>query len=119
MSSSADFRKTKYVSHWLRNVHRCPPPRSHPSSPSVKLVKRRWVVWDVLFLLNLQTQNLMSITCFVSPRVAAVAEWYRYRSVACLVTNSSPVPLKTLRVGQRRSNLICRELKRPPIGGVW
>ncbi|GFV76349.1 uncharacterized protein TNCV_4413281 [Trichonephila clavipes] len=32
---------------------------------------------------------------------AAVAEWYRYRIVACLVTSSSPVPLKTGRVGQR------------------
>ncbi|GFX05430.1 uncharacterized protein TNCV_1007521 [Trichonephila clavipes] len=33
--------------------------------------------------------------------VAAVAEWYRYRIVACLVTSSSPVPLKTHRVWQR------------------
>ncbi|GFX72621.1 uncharacterized protein TNCV_4062171 [Trichonephila clavipes] len=33
--------------------------------------------------------------------VAAVAEWYRYRIVACLVTSSSPVPLKTRRIGQR------------------
>ncbi|GFS55786.1 uncharacterized protein TNCV_4497681 [Trichonephila clavipes] len=32
---------------------------------------------------------------------AAVAEWYRYRNVACFVTSSSPVPLKTRRVGQR------------------
>ncbi|GFV61665.1 uncharacterized protein TNCV_188231 [Trichonephila clavipes] len=32
---------------------------------------------------------------------ATVAEWYRYRIVACLVTSSSPVPLKTRRVGQR------------------
>ncbi|GFV01973.1 HTH_Tnp_Tc3_2 domain-containing protein [Trichonephila clavipes] len=29
--------------------------------------------------------------------VAAVAEWYRYRTVACFVTGSSPVPLKTRR----------------------
>ncbi|GFU41305.1 uncharacterized protein TNCV_3011301 [Trichonephila clavipes] len=35
--------------------------------------------------------------CFV----AAVAEWYRYRIVACYVTSSSPVLLKTHRVGQR------------------
>ncbi|GFX54814.1 uncharacterized protein TNCV_2557001 [Trichonephila clavipes] len=34
-------------------------------------------------------------------RVAAVAEWYRYRIVAYLVTSSSPVPLKTRRVGKR------------------
>ncbi|GFX38024.1 uncharacterized protein TNCV_3836231 [Trichonephila clavipes] len=33
--------------------------------------------------------------------VAAVAEWYRYRIVACHVTSSSPVPLKTRHVGQR------------------
>ncbi|GFX57042.1 uncharacterized protein TNCV_3702071 [Trichonephila clavipes] len=33
--------------------------------------------------------------------VAAVAEWYGYRIVACLVTSSNPVPLKTRRVGQR------------------
>ncbi|GFV51275.1 uncharacterized protein TNCV_2174621 [Trichonephila clavipes] len=33
--------------------------------------------------------------------VAAVAEWYRYRTMACLVTSSSPVPLKTRRLGQR------------------
>ncbi|GFX27413.1 transposable element Tcb1 transposase [Trichonephila clavipes] len=33
--------------------------------------------------------------------VAAVAEWYRYRIVACLVTSSIPVPLKTRRIGQR------------------
>ncbi|GFV41075.1 uncharacterized protein TNCV_2666661 [Trichonephila clavipes] len=32
---------------------------------------------------------------------AAVAEWYSYRIVACLVTSSSPVPLNTRRVGQR------------------
>ncbi|GFU69907.1 uncharacterized protein TNCV_2470101 [Trichonephila clavipes] len=34
-------------------------------------------------------------------KVAAVVEWYRYRTVACFVTGSSPVPLKTRRVGQR------------------
>ncbi|GFV62577.1 uncharacterized protein TNCV_4392651 [Trichonephila clavipes] len=36
-----------------------------------------------------------------TPWFAAVAEWYRYRIVACLVTSSIPVPLKTRRVGQR------------------
>ncbi|GFT43603.1 transposable element Tcb2 transposase [Trichonephila clavipes] len=35
------------------------------------------------------------------PRRSVVAEWYRYRNVACFVTSSSPVPLKTRRVGQR------------------
>ncbi|GFT37785.1 uncharacterized protein TNCV_4128621 [Trichonephila clavipes] len=32
---------------------------------------------------------------------ATVAEWYRYRIVACLVTSLSPAPLKTRRVGKR------------------
>ncbi|GFV19344.1 uncharacterized protein TNCV_3662771 [Trichonephila clavipes] len=39
--------------------------------------------------------------CLLAFPVAAVAEWYRYRTVACFVTGSSPVPLKTRRVGQR------------------
>ncbi|GFV62763.1 uncharacterized protein TNCV_2462681 [Trichonephila clavipes] len=34
-------------------------------------------------------------------QVVAVPEWYRYRIVAGVVTSSSPVPLKTHRVGQR------------------
>ncbi|GFU21319.1 putative RNA-directed DNA polymerase from transposon BS [Trichonephila clavipes] len=38
---------------------------------------------------------------FDNSSVAAAAEWYRYRTVACFVTGSSPVPLKTRRVGQR------------------
>ncbi|GFS69297.1 uncharacterized protein TNCV_4011131 [Trichonephila clavipes] len=33
--------------------------------------------------------------------VFSVAEGYRYRIVACIVTSSSPVPLKTRRVGQQ------------------
>ncbi|GFU75163.1 histone-lysine N-methyltransferase SETD2 [Trichonephila clavipes] len=37
----------------------------------------------------------------IRDHVATVAEWYRYRIVACLVSSSSPVPLKTRRVGQR------------------
>ncbi|GFW82982.1 uncharacterized protein TNCV_4604091 [Trichonephila clavipes] len=44
---------------------------------------------------------LPDIVLFHTPCVAAVAEWYRYRNVACLVTSSSPVPLKTRHVGQR------------------
>ncbi|GFT11962.1 uncharacterized protein TNCV_725691 [Trichonephila clavipes] len=34
-------------------------------------------------------------------QVAAVAEWHMYRIVVGFVTSSSPVPLKTRRVGQR------------------
>ncbi|GFX08668.1 uncharacterized protein TNCV_61951 [Trichonephila clavipes] len=40
-------------------------------------------------------QSLLLLT------MAAVAEWYRHRIVAGFVTSSSPVPLKTRRVGQR------------------
>ncbi|GFV13300.1 hypothetical protein TNCV_3656201 [Trichonephila clavipes] len=32
---------------------------------------------------------------------ATIAKWSRYRIEAGIVTSSSPVPLKTLRVGQR------------------
>ncbi|GFX48167.1 hypothetical protein TNCV_4115021 [Trichonephila clavipes] len=35
--------------------------------------------------------------------VAAVAEWYRYRTVVCFVTGSSPVPLKTRRLEIQRA----------------
>ncbi|GFY20483.1 uncharacterized protein TNCV_211151 [Trichonephila clavipes] len=43
-----------------------------------------------------------SVQCSWRPfPVAVVAEWYRYRTVACLVSSSRPVPLKTIRVGQR------------------
>ncbi|GFX58625.1 uncharacterized protein TNCV_418041 [Trichonephila clavipes] len=44
---------------------------------------------------------------FKCPR-AAVAEWYRYRTVACFVTGSSPVPQKTRRVGQRCTSNLSR-----------
>ncbi|GFY24668.1 uncharacterized protein TNCV_1017141 [Trichonephila clavipes] len=42
-----------------------------------------------------------SVSRYLYILAAAVAEWYRYRTVACFVTGSSPVPLKTRRVGQR------------------
>ncbi|GFV67445.1 uncharacterized protein TNCV_4621261 [Trichonephila clavipes] len=46
--------------------------------------------------------NILSVTTNSSAvETAAVAEWSRYRTVACLVTSSSPVPRKTRRVGQR------------------
>ncbi|GFW03181.1 uncharacterized protein TNCV_158001 [Trichonephila clavipes] len=49
-----------------------------------------------------------------TPAVAAVAEWYRYRIVACHVTSSSPVTLKTRRVGQR-----CKLLSRAETSSRW
>ncbi|GFT53035.1 uncharacterized protein TNCV_2631541 [Trichonephila clavipes] len=45
--------------------------------------------------------NIYSLTHLYIPHVAAVAEWYRHRIVAGFVTSSSPVPLKTRRIGQR------------------
>ncbi|GFV98420.1 uncharacterized protein TNCV_623791 [Trichonephila clavipes] len=42
-----------------------------------------------------------SYTTLASVLLAVVAEWYRHRIVAGFVTGSSPVPLKTRRVGQR------------------
>ncbi|GFX96690.1 uncharacterized protein TNCV_244771 [Trichonephila clavipes] len=49
-----------------------------------------------------QTQAKVAQAIEVSQSVvAAVAEWYRHRTVACFVTGSSPLPLKTRRVGQR------------------
>ncbi|GFT47471.1 uncharacterized protein TNCV_3750041 [Trichonephila clavipes] len=45
------------------------------------------------------SKTYLRVSCFHP--VVTVAEWYRYRIVACLVTSSSPVPLKTRRVGQR------------------
>ncbi|GFW68988.1 mitotic-spindle organizing protein 2A [Trichonephila clavipes] len=46
-------------------------------------------------------EHSMDDSALNKSNVAAVAEWYRYRTVACFVTGSSPVPLKTRRVGQR------------------
>ncbi|GFV28423.1 transposable element Tcb1 transposase [Trichonephila clavipes] len=50
--------------------------------------------------------------------MAAVALWSRYRIVADFVTSSSPVPLKTRRLGSD-ARYIYRELKRPPVGVMW
>ncbi|GFX81336.1 uncharacterized protein TNCV_2513251 [Trichonephila clavipes] len=50
---------------------------------------------------NIVPRSVTKNTTPCSTMVAAVAEWYRYRTVACFVTGSIPVPLKTRRVGQR------------------
>ncbi|GFV13947.1 uncharacterized protein TNCV_524241 [Trichonephila clavipes] len=47
------------------------------------------------------TRRIYVCDPFTHIQEAAVAEWYRYRTVACFVTGSSPVPLKTRLVGQR------------------
>ncbi|GFS89594.1 uncharacterized protein TNCV_3786801 [Trichonephila clavipes] len=56
-------------------------------------------------------------TCHCDSKVlgAVVAKWYRYRTVACLVTSSSPVPLKTHRVGQRCT----LDLSRAEVSSRW
>ncbi|GFT00399.1 uncharacterized protein TNCV_1981441 [Trichonephila clavipes] len=57
--------------------------------------------------LNLSRADTSSHWCRVvvgregASSVVTVAEWYRYRIVAFLVTSSSPVSLKTRCVGQR------------------
>ncbi|GFS63706.1 uncharacterized protein TNCV_1127591 [Trichonephila clavipes] len=51
--------------------------------------------------------------------MAAVAEWYRYRTVACLVRSSSPVPLKTHRVGQRCTLNLSRAETSSRVGMVF
>ncbi|GFT00795.1 uncharacterized protein TNCV_3114601 [Trichonephila clavipes] len=47
--------------------------------------------------------------------LAAVVEWSRYRIVSGLVTSSSPVPLKTGRVGDRST----LNLSRTQIPSRW
>ncbi|GFS96067.1 uncharacterized protein TNCV_3308901 [Trichonephila clavipes] len=50
---------------------------------------------------RLERDLAICLTKEVFDKLATVAEWYRYRTVACFVTGSNPVPLKTRRVGQR------------------
>ncbi|GFV34066.1 uncharacterized protein TNCV_3979141 [Trichonephila clavipes] len=54
-----------------------------------------------IYISRTVTLTAVSLGLGSSSGEAAVAEWYRYRIVACLVTSSSPVSLKTHRVGQR------------------
>ncbi|GFW69513.1 uncharacterized protein TNCV_488591 [Trichonephila clavipes] len=51
-----------------------------------------------LYISKIQVEPLNRGLSYIQ---AAVAEWYRYRIVAGFVTSSSPIPLKTRRVGQR------------------
>ncbi|GFV73173.1 hypothetical protein TNCV_3113211 [Trichonephila clavipes] len=50
--------------------------------------------------------------------VAAVAKWYRYRIVAFLVQSSSPVPLKTHRVGGSLESAVSAWCCPPPLAEV-
>ncbi|GFT33856.1 uncharacterized protein TNCV_4383491 [Trichonephila clavipes] len=58
-------------------------------------------VEGIMHVTSVKAQNPLVGMRFGSSVKTAVAEWYRYRIVACLVTSSSPVPLKTRRVGHR------------------
>ncbi|GFV72863.1 uncharacterized protein TNCV_1325741 [Trichonephila clavipes] len=62
---------------------------------------RLWLAWSREHALWIPQQWACVIFSLQQAQVAAVAEWYRYRIVACLVTSSIPVPLKKRRVGQR------------------
>ncbi|GFV32457.1 uncharacterized protein TNCV_1677431 [Trichonephila clavipes] len=65
--------------------------RNYPPTNKNTLIRALTEEWD-----KLPQQLLDNVV-----QMAAVAEWYGYRTVACFVTGSSPVPLKTRRVGQR------------------
>ncbi|GFU78659.1 transposable element Tcb2 transposase [Trichonephila clavipes] len=65
---------------------------SNLSKPIPSWANGRFIFYILLFYL---------LANYSWKQVAAVVEWYRYRTVACLVTSSSPVPLKTRHVGQR------------------
>ncbi|GFU19596.1 hypothetical protein TNCV_21661 [Trichonephila clavipes] len=56
---------------------------------------------EATFFIEFALNTVMHVALVRLLTEAAVAEWYRYRTVACFVTSSSPVPLKTRRVGQR------------------
>ncbi|GFT08766.1 guanine nucleotide-releasing factor 2 [Trichonephila clavipes] len=70
--------------------------------PCIYFIRCRRIQFLSIFIIYQIIDNVSVIESFVfnQARVAAVAEWYRYQIVACLVTSSSPVPLKTCRVGQ-------------------
>ncbi|GFY29348.1 retrovirus-related Pol polyprotein from transposon 17.6 [Trichonephila clavipes] len=52
---------------------------------------------DEVIIVSSDAEDEILILALQEYVVAAVAEWYRYRTVACFVTGSSPVPLKTRR----------------------
>ncbi|GFT63290.1 hypothetical protein TNCV_1565981 [Trichonephila clavipes] len=54
----------------------------------------------------------------IRQRGRVVAEWYRYWIVAGFVMSSSPIPLKTRRVGAAMHDKSVESWKRPPVGVV-
>ncbi|GFW26152.1 uncharacterized protein TNCV_3396481 [Trichonephila clavipes] len=79
------------------------------------------MTFEAPWTLSSETMAAATLEAVSQTRTAAVAEWYRYRIVACLVMSSSPKPLKTHRVGQRctinlsraETSSRCRALRNP------
>ncbi|GFU63082.1 uncharacterized protein TNCV_4123221 [Trichonephila clavipes] len=63
---------------------------------------RQEAIWESIYSENKSGRSADHFTKkFNKKSVAAVDEWFRYRIVACLVTSSSTVSVKTRSVGQR------------------
>ncbi|GFV05705.1 uncharacterized protein TNCV_2450331 [Trichonephila clavipes] len=115
-----------WVAWWLQ--HRTPDRKARvqcPMPPNTLRVHMEYALVKSAAPKVLWTESRMQGTGeyfppFQSHGEAAVAEWYRYRTVACFVTGSSPVPLKTRRVGQRCTlNLSRAETSSRWCGVVW
>ncbi|GFU57139.1 uncharacterized protein TNCV_1780022 [Trichonephila clavipes] len=110
---SSDYEVLIENSQMIRNPAKLREPSKKEgiiSSTDSKSVCSQEVVTDLLpetqSLLNVPNGDLVAVkikgsNVQTNGQVAAVAEWYRYRTVVCLATSSSPVPLKTRRIGQR------------------
>ncbi|GFX72597.1 uncharacterized protein TNCV_4061931 [Trichonephila clavipes] len=97
-SASREQQRTgiKTLNHWVtyRDYYRLSRPRHARRGMGANSK------WRYLLISRSNAQANFSGT-IREAYVAAVAEWYRHRIVAGFVTSSSPVPLKTRRVGQR------------------
>ncbi|GFW97888.1 uncharacterized protein TNCV_1426511 [Trichonephila clavipes] len=87
--------------------------RNYPPTKKNTLIRSLTEEWDKLPQQLLD--NVVQSTALRYPPVVAVAEWSRYQIVAGLATSSSPVPLKTCRVGQRCT----LNLSRPQMSSRW
>ncbi|GFY04430.1 uncharacterized protein TNCV_4415181 [Trichonephila clavipes] len=117
----------KFALNRARNVHNSKTQRKHFLVPGEKtIVKKIWEIKHMVAITLTPTDTDKTLKFYnekinwrlvkkeftkddlrsndriaEEKRTAAVAEWYRHRIVAGFVTSSSPVPLKTRRVGQR------------------
>ncbi|GFU92346.1 uncharacterized protein TNCV_444001 [Trichonephila clavipes] len=96
-----------YLNHWATAAR--VKVKKGPQNFLLRLFKRRQNYQEsdvshfkeIRRLKERERERFIGLKKEIRPGTAAVAEWYRYRIVACLVTSSSPIPLKTHRVGQR------------------